>query len=79
MFVHSCSPFSTLPGMPNDSDLSSITVTEEEVWDIISTLNPHKAIGPDNIGPAILKACATPLTSPFCQLFNLCLSTATIP
>ena len=82
VFVHSCSPFSTLdmlPRTPKDSDLSSITVTEEEVWEVISTLNPNKAIGPDNIGPAILKACATPLTSPLCQLFNLCLSTATIP
>ena len=59
--MHSCSSPPTidlLPEMSSDQSLSSITVTEEEVWEILSTLNPQKAIGPDTIGPVVLKACA---------------------
>ena len=81
VFVHSCSSPPTidlLPEMSSDQSMSSITVTEE-VWEILSTLNPQKAIGPDRIGPVVLKACAVLLTPPLCQLFNLCLSTASLP
>ena len=36
-------------------------------------------MGTDRIGPRFLKECATPLAAPLTELFNLCLTTASIP
>ena len=42
-------------------------------------INPNKAQGPDNIQNRVLKECATELTPAVTTLFNLSLSTSTLP
>ena len=53
--------------------------SEYNVWQELKSLDPNKAIGTDRIGPRFLKECATPLTAPLTEVFNLCLTTASIP
>ena len=66
--------------LPSVSDsLSDITVTIEDVYQALTSLQPNKASGPDSIGPRILKNCAASLATPLCHLFLLSLSSKTIP
>ena len=53
--------FSTRVG----SVLSDICITEAEVYDKLSALNPNKAPGPDRLHPLLLKNCASSLASLF--------------
>ena len=62
----------------NDSILT-IYIEEFEVFTALSNLDSNKATGPDNIGPKILKQCATFITQPIHYLFNLILSYSMIP
>jgi len=60
----------------NDSEqlynsLCSLTITEADVFEVLSQLGTSKAIGIDGIGPKILKHCATSLSRPLCHLFYL--------
>ena len=41
-----------VPSMPN------ITITQSGIRKLLTTLNEHKASGPDRISPCILKHCA---------------------
>ena len=59
--------------------LTSISFNESEVWNVLVSLDPTKAKGPDGIGPFILKYCATPLVAPLTQLFNVCMSSSALP
>ena len=59
--------------------LSSLVFTEAEVYNAFMYLDPNKATGIDGIGPKILKYCAMSLFRPLCHLFNLSLSSGTIP
>ena len=61
------------------TQMSSITVSESDVWKVLCSLDPGKALGPDKISPKLLRECATPLTPPITALFNYCLSSASIP
>ena len=72
--------------LPSSSDIvtpdpiiSDITISEEAVYKSLSSLNPTKAIGMDNIGPKVLKICAASLTIPLHHLFLMCLSQCKIP
>ena len=58
---------------------SSLVFTEAEVCNALISLDPNKATGIDEIGPKILKYCALSLFHPLCYLFNLSLSSGTIP
>lgn len=42
-------------------------------------INPRKAAGPDGVTERVLRECAEQLSAVFTKLFNLSLSTATIP
>ena len=50
-----------------------------QVWRVLSQLDPSKAMGHDGLGPAILKACAVPLAAPLSRFFNQCMELSTIP
>ena len=58
---------------------SSLVFSEAEVYNALVSLDPNKATGIDGIGPKILKYCALSLFHPLCHLFNLSLSSGTIP
>ena len=66
------------PSICADS-LSSLVFTEAEVYNALIHLDPTKATGIDGIGPKILKYCAMSLFRPLCYLFNLSLSSGTVP
>ena len=59
--------------------LEQITVTENEVGDILNILDTSKAIGPDLLNPRLLKEAASILKYPLCTLFNLSLTLSTFP
>ena len=50
-----------------------------EVKDVLLSLDPGKATGPDGISNKILRECASELASPLCDLFNASLSSSTVP
>ncbi|XP_072044539.1 uncharacterized protein [Amphiura filiformis] len=45
----------------------------------LKKLNPHKATGLDNISARLLKAGAEPLSAPLTHIFNLSVTTGTVP
>ena len=59
--------------------LEQITITENEVKDILKILDTSTAIGPDLIKPRLLKEAASMLKYPLCRLFNLSLTLSTFP
>ena len=59
--------------------LEQITVTENEVEDVLKILDTSKAIGPDLLNPRLLKEAASILKYPLCTLFNLSLTLSTFP
>ena len=67
--------------LPNKAfHLDSITVFRSEVFEELSTLNPHKACGPDQICPPhLLKEGAEIIASPLVELFNKSLSDGVLP
>lgn len=62
-----------LPRMTNDS-LKTFIVNEEVVFQVLSSLEEDKAIGPDKISPRVLRRCATELTKPLTSIFNTCIA-----
>ena len=50
-----------------------------EVFEELSTLNPHKACGPDQICSRLLKEGAEIIASPLAELFNKSLSDGVLP
>ena len=57
-----------------DIDFSPLKVTE-----ILSTLNPNKASGPNGIHGKLLKNCAISLSRPLSIIFNIIYNTGSIP
>ena len=53
--------------------------TEEEVFDLLSSLDTTKASGPDGISAKMLKFIATSVTSSVTKLFNLSISKCQLP
>jgi len=70
-----------IPVVPinEDPNLSSMTLTEEEVKRELDGVDITKAPGPDGIPTRILKDCAENLLTPLTYLFNLSLNSATVP
>ena len=58
---------------------SDVVITEEEVFQALSSLDPSKAEGCDKIGPKLLKKCALVLYQPLHHLFCLSLHQAYVP
>ena len=72
----------TLPPLaPQPSLLSpdgcpaDLLCSEEEVFDLISSLDTSKSTGPDGISARMLKSVATSITPSLTRLFNLSIST----
>ena len=59
--------------------ISNITITEQDVEDVLLHLNVTKASGPDLINPRLLKAAANILKYPLCKLFNKSINLAKFP
>ena len=77
--VYSPPPSSLPVPTSSSSPISSITIEEDEVFTILSSLNPSKAMGGDQIGPKLLKSCASSLCLPLSLLFQRCIDLACIP
>jgi len=67
----------SLPTISNT--LSSISISKADVYHALTTLDPNKAVGFDEIGPRVLKSCASILTKPFHHLFSISVCYAVIP
>ena len=59
----------SLPTISNA--LSSISISEADVYHILTTLDPNKAMGFDEIGPKVLRSCTSILTKPFHHLISI--------
>jgi hypothetical protein len=62
-----------------NDNLSSLTLTHDEVFKALQGIKVHKAYNPDGIPPVVLKLCASVLTSSITLLFNLCLDSGYVP
>ena len=83
-FCHSSSavpPFGNISSseLSPDASLSTIDITEADVYKVLSELDASKAKGIDGLGPNVLKSSASALYEPLCYLFNLCISTNNLP
>ncbi|KAI4887040.1 hypothetical protein NFI96_023441 [Prochilodus magdalenae] len=56
-----------------------LCLTAADVRKTLRRVNPRKAAGPDNIPARVLKECADQLTDVFTDIFNISLSSATVP
>ena len=69
--------------LPEDSNfeikLDSIVASEQEVLDLIKSLDTTKATGPDGIGPRLLYEAGYTIVRSLTKLINLCLSSAQVP
>lgn len=54
-------------------------VSESEVFEVLSSLNPNKAMGIDGIGPRVLKNCALAIYQPLQHLFQTSISQHKVP
>ena len=61
------------------NSLNTCNVTELEVEEALSSLNPNKSPGPDNLHPKFLKLTAKSLAKPIKLLFDKSLSEGEIP
>ncbi|KAF2345743.1 hypothetical protein FHG87_023501 [Trinorchestia longiramus] len=59
--------------------LSDGAFTAQEVKEQLSILNPYKSIGPDGLGPRILKETAEVISEPLTNIFNRSLETGIVP
>ena len=71
----------TLPAAEfiTEGRLTSIRLSQKEVQDILVTLKPAKAPGPDGISPHVLKLTAKTISKPLTNLFNLSLQHGIFP
>ncbi|KAI4902346.1 hypothetical protein NFI96_004702, partial [Prochilodus magdalenae] len=61
------------------SDDQVLCLTAADVRKTLRRVNPQKAAGPDNIPASVLRECADQLTDVFNDIFNISLSSATVP
>ena len=62
-----------------DSVLATINITENGVQKILANLNPHKAWGPDNISPRVLKELSSSIAPILTMIFRSSLNTGYVP
>ncbi len=70
-----------LPCEPPSPDcvINQLVLQPENVYKILSCLDPAKATGPDGIGNLILKEAAVAIAQPLSHLFNFCVSMGYFP
>ena len=54
-----------LPPSDTPTALSNISITEEDVYNVLINLDTSKVMGPDGIPPVALSNCASVLCKPF--------------
>ena len=59
--------------------ISQVIVTEQEVIDMLCTLNANKAVGPDIISNRMLVSVKEEISKPLCSLFNKSLREKVFP
>ena len=64
---------------PPSNYISQIEVTRADIFEALCSLDYTKSFGCDKIHPQVLKVCATSLLEPIHHIFQLCLSTSTLP
>lgn len=69
----------TIMGPSQYPDIPKLTITQNGVAKLLRNLNPHKAAGPDNITPTILKEAADELAPALTLLFQKSLHQRTTP
>ena len=73
------SPDASISLITSSSQLSDITISEEEVATHLCNLDISKATGPDGIPNWILKECSAVIAPSLCSLFNHSLHSGTVP
>jgi len=80
VFTESTFPLPTTNTLPVPAlNMGDIHVTEEEVYEALSALDPIKSSGIDGIGSKLLKHCALALYAPICHLFNFTITKHYLP
>ena len=72
-------PTSDLPTPATTNTLSNIVISESDILEELTSLDPTKACGLDNIGPNLLKHCSIALATPLHHLFSMCIQQCSIP
>lgn len=76
---HSSASALSPPPPPSSSCITTLTVSEHDVRQVLLAVNPKKVAGPDGVPSKVLQACASQLTSIFTRIFNLSMAQAVIP
>ena len=80
VFTRDSSVSSTTTSSTDDTDtLENISISLEEVYKVLVSLDPNKAQGIDCLSPKIWKTSAPHLSKPLCYLFTKCLLNSTLP
>ena len=61
------------------ADMPDVSISEAGIYQLLTTLDEHKASGPDRISPYILKHCADEITPILYVIFTQSLSTSLLP
>ena len=62
-----------------EAKLVSVKASEQEVLDLLMSLDTSKATGPDGIGPKLLHEAGPSIAPSLTRLINLCLNSAQVP
>lgn len=85
LFLSNCDVDTSSATLPDCSSideiptLESITATEQEVLDLLLSLDVSKATGPDGIGPKLLREAGYAIVPSLTRLFNICLNSSKFP
>ena len=71
-------PFDNLQYQP-DETLDTVTITNEDILDLLKSINPNKSAGDDGVHPMILKECRSELCEPLKRLFQLSIDSGVVP
>ena len=61
------------------SAMSHISITEDDVFELLHHVDANKSCGDDGVHPRVLKECATELTRPVYLLYKKSLDSNTVP
>ncbi|CAG9128671.1 unnamed protein product [Plutella xylostella] len=64
---------------PNIADVSSIEITEDVVHKLLSSIDPNKSAGPDDLPAIFLIKCSKSLSVPIATLFRRSLAEGVVP
>ena len=59
--------------------MDMITISHEDVFNVLTALDTHSSAGPDGLHPSLLKHCAEELSYPLSIIFNKCFATSSVP